>query len=52
MTMTSPLETLKEHAAAAQAAIKAQRENAAQIAAEAAANKAASPQPAGAGNAG
>lgn len=33
--MTSPLETLTEHAAKAQAAIQAQRDNAAQIAADA-----------------
>jgi hypothetical protein len=50
--MTTPAQTLQQHAAAAQQAIKAQRESAAQIAAEAAANRAASQQPAGDGNAG
>jgi hypothetical protein len=35
--MTSPLETLAEHASKAQAAIQAQRDSAAQIAAQAAA---------------
>lgn len=42
--MTSPLETLLEHAGKAQAAVQAQRESAARVAAEAVANRAAAQQ--------